>query len=126
MGGREGVEYHVHSVSGYDVYLDYELSNLHRMAPIYWPNTNRMVLSVQHASEIERLLKRNVTPALEHLSVTIELMDLVINKYGRYQSKRTVQTQFLQLFIAACEERGYDGTTIDLRFYRNDEISVWL
>jgi hypothetical protein len=54
------------------------------------------------------------------------LVHLVINKHGLYQSTRRVQTRFLQLFIAACEERGYDGTMIDLRFYRNDEINVWL
>ena len=48
------------------------------MAPLYWPNTNRLTLSVQHASELELLLKRNVTPALEHLIVTIEQTDIVV------------------------------------------------
>jgi hypothetical protein len=50
------------------------------MAPLYWPYTNRLTLSVQHASELELLLKRNVTPTLEHLTVTIEHMDLVVTK----------------------------------------------
>ena len=50
------------------------------MAPIYWPNTNRLTLSVQHASELELLLKRNVTPVLEHLTVTIEQTDLVTQR----------------------------------------------
>ena len=50
------------------------------MAPIYWPNTNRLTLSILHASELELLLKRNVTPALEHLAVTIEQTDLVVQR----------------------------------------------
>ena len=48
------------------------------MAPLYLPNTHRLTLSIQYASELELLLRRNVTPVLEHLSVTIERMDLVV------------------------------------------------
>ena len=50
------------------------------MAPIYWPCTNRLTLSVQHASEFELLLKRNAITALEHLAVTIEQTDIVVTK----------------------------------------------
>ena len=54
--------------------------DLHEMAPLYWPNTNRLTLSILHASELELLLKRNATPALEHLTVTIEQTDLVVQR----------------------------------------------
>jgi hypothetical protein len=49
---------------------------LHQMAPIYLPNTHRLTLSLRYASELELLLRRNVTPVLEHLGVTIEQTDL--------------------------------------------------
>ena len=62
------------------------------MAPIYWPNTNRLTLSIQHASEFELLLKRNVTPALEHLHVTIEETDLVFTKRSTSRAHLCEQT----------------------------------
>ena len=61
----------------YDFCTITDVKDLHHMAPLYWPYTNRLTLSIQHASELELLLKRNVTPALEHLTVTIEHMDLM-------------------------------------------------
>ena len=62
------------------------------MAPIYWPYTNRLTLSVQHASELELLLKRNVTPALEHLTVTIEQTDLIFMKRSTSRAHLCEQT----------------------------------
>ena len=54
------------------------------------------------------------------------LVYIVINKNCYYRSKPRKQIRFLRLFVAACEERGYDGSKIDLRFGRYDEINVWL
>ena len=63
---------------GYQSDIDGYSEGLHQMAPLYLPNTRRLTLSVQHATELELILRRNVTPVLEHLSVTIERMDLLV------------------------------------------------
>ena len=47
------------------------------MQPLCWPNTVKLTLSIQHASELELLLQHTTLPAIEHLEVTNEDLNIV-------------------------------------------------
>ena len=88
------------------------------MAPLYWPNANRLTLSIQHASELELLLKRNGTPALEHLIVTIEHMDLMKK---RSTSRARLCEQTLRHILDATRHR-----TLFIRHIAFEDLIVLL
>jgi hypothetical protein len=48
------------------------------MQPLCWPNTFKLTLSIQHASELELLLQHNSLPSIEHLEVTNEYFHFVL------------------------------------------------
>ncbi|CAF1315387.1 unnamed protein product, partial [Didymodactylos carnosus] len=57
---------------GHKFYPNDRMKDLHKMEPLYWPNTNQLTLSIQHSSELILLLKRGALPAIEHLNITNE------------------------------------------------------
>ena len=67
-----------------------------------------------------------VTFILDIITRFRRLVHLVINRESRYSSGAQKKQLFLQLFVATCEERGFDGSMIDVRFGIFDEINVWL
>jgi hypothetical protein len=111
----------LHLILKQSTHEDRDLLDLERVA--------QLMLSVRRLETSGAILmpsNKLVAFILNIITRFYRMVHLMINKHGRYQSKQRVQTRFLELFIAACEERGYDGTMVDLRFYRNDEINIWL
>lgn len=54
------------------------------------------------------------------------LVQLVISQNSNHAPEPSIQDQFIHFFVAACEERGFDCRTIDVRFGEFDNIYVWL
>ncbi|CAF1359079.1 unnamed protein product [Rotaria magnacalcarata] len=63
---------------GHEYYPNELTKDFHKMQPLYWPNTVKLTLSIQHPSELMLLLKRDALPALEHLNVTNEDIHTVL------------------------------------------------
>ena len=111
----------LHLILEHPTYEDRDPFDLDRLVQLV-PGVRRLETSGAILMPNEKL----VAFILDIITRFRQLVHLVINKHGRYQSKPRKQILFLHSFVAACEERGYDGSMIDLRFYRNDEINVWL
>ncbi|CAF1075320.1 unnamed protein product [Rotaria sordida] len=53
-------------------------AGLHNIPSLCWPNTVKLTLSIQHASEVELLLQHNSLPSFKHLEVTNEDLHIVL------------------------------------------------
>ena len=50
------------------------------MEVLCWPNTVKLILSIQHASELKLLLQHDSLPSIEHLEVTNEDLHIILPK----------------------------------------------
>ena len=111
----------LHLMLEHSIYKDRDPFDIDRFVRLM-PGLRRLETSVANLMLDQKL----VDFILDIITTFPQLVYLVINKHSRYPSPLTKRDHFSQLFVAACQERGYDGSMIDLRFNVNDEISVWL
>jgi hypothetical protein len=111
----------LHLILEHSTYKDRDPFDIDRLVRLV-PRIRRLETSVAILFPDQKL----VTFILDIVTSFHQLVHLVINKDSCYPSKPRKKTQFLQVFVAACQERGYDGSQRDVRFYGYDEINVWL
>lgn len=111
----------LHLMLEHSMYKDRDPFDVNRFAQLA-PGLRRPETSVANL-----MLDQKLVHFILHIITKFhQLVHLVINKRSQYRSRPLQQDRVLQMFVATCEERGYDGRLIDLRLGVYDRIDVWL
>ena len=111
----------LHLILEHSMYKDQDPFDVDRFARLA-PGLRRLETSVANLMLDQKLIDF----ILDIITGFRRLVHLVINKRSQYRSGPQKKEHFSQLFVSACEKRGYDGSMIDVRFGVYDEINVWL
>ena len=111
----------LHLILEYSTYKDRDPFDIDRLVQLA-PGLRRLETSVGIQLPHQKL----VIFILDIVTRFHQLVHLVINKVSCYPSTHIGKNVFLSLFVAACQQRGYDGSMMDMRFYGFDEIDIWL